>query len=56
MADSKELRCPRCDGAEFASQDDRIVCLDCGHSMQCEDLQLLAPLDVLVEDVEATRH
>jgi ribosomal protein S27AE len=56
MATSKELHCPRCGGAEFAGQDDRIVCLDCGHSMQFEDLQLVALLDMLVDDVEATRH
>ena len=56
MADSKELHCPRCDGAEFASQDDRIVCMGCGHSMKFEDLQILAMIKVLTEDVEATRH
>ena len=56
MAASKELHCPRCDGAEFASQDDRIVCMGCGHSMKFEDLQILAMIKVLTEDVEATRH
>jgi hypothetical protein len=30
--------------------------MDCGHSMKLEDLQLLALLDVLVEDTKTTRH
>ena len=56
MAASKELHCPRCEGDKFASQEDRVVWLQCGHSMKLEELQLLALLDALVEDIEATRH
>jgi predicted protein tyrosine phosphatase len=40
----------------FADREERIVCLDFGHSTQFEDLQLMALLDMLVDDAEATRH
>lgn len=56
MAESKELHCPRCDGTEFESKEDRIICKGCGHSMKFEDLQLLTMIEVLTEDIEATRH
>lgn len=56
MIGSRALHCPRCDSDRFDNREDRIVCMNCGHSMKLEDLQLLALLDVLVEDAQATRH
>ncbi|MBU2835956.1 hypothetical protein HF673_09305 [Acidithiobacillus thiooxidans] len=56
MADSQELHCPRCGSEQFKHQDDLIVCMICGHAMRFEDLQLVALLDMLVDDIEATRH